>query len=128
MVPALFDDHVVHTVLYTFQGSYDGQGPGEVLFGSNGALYGTTYCGGTPAFQCQANTKLKHGCGTVFELTPPSNKGGTWTKTILHTFGPESWPLPFCWLIPDDAQLESLLPPLRYNLFRRQRPSLRRRS
>jgi uncharacterized repeat protein (TIGR03803 family) len=26
------------------------------------------------------------GCGTVFELTPPAQPGGSWTKTILHNF------------------------------------------
>ena len=26
------------------------------------------------------------GCGTVFELSPPSHKGGAWTETILYSF------------------------------------------
>ena len=30
--------------------------------------------------------RIKFGCGTVFELTPPAKKGGAWTKTVLYTF------------------------------------------
>ena len=76
-----------HTVLYAFQGSYDGQRPGEVAFGPNGLLYGITSDGGTPAFPCKPQyPRIKYGCGTVFQLTPPGKKGGGWTKTILYTF------------------------------------------
>jgi uncharacterized repeat protein (TIGR03803 family) len=74
------------TVLYTFQGSFDGQYPGEVVLGPNGSLLATTSSGGTPGVQCHSNRRLQFGCGTVFELTPPANKGGSWTKTVLHTF------------------------------------------
>ena len=75
-----------HTVLYTFQGSFDGQYPGELVFGPNGALFGTTVSGGTPGVLCHSNLRIKYGCGTVFQLTPPSGKGGSWTKTVLYTF------------------------------------------
>jgi hypothetical protein len=76
-----------HTVLYTFEGGADGQYPGEVLFGANGTLYGTTNSGGAnPGVPCHSNRRITYGCGTVFELTPPSKKGGSWTKTVLYTF------------------------------------------
>jgi uncharacterized repeat protein (TIGR03803 family) len=75
-----------HTVLYTFQGSFDGQSPGEVVFGLDGSLYGTTASGGTPGVLCHSNSRIKYGCGTVFRLTPPSGGSGAWTKTIIHTF------------------------------------------
>jgi len=75
-----------HTVLHTFQGSFDGQYPGEVVFGPNGALYGTTTSGGTPGVLCHSNQRIKFGCGTVFEFAPPAQKGGSWTKTVLYTF------------------------------------------
>jgi hypothetical protein len=63
------------TVLYRFQGGDDGSGPfAEVIFDSQGNLYGTTLNGG--------NRKCV--CGTVFKLTRQSS--GTWKKTILHVF------------------------------------------
>lgn len=46
---------------------------GKILFGSDGALYGTTSLGGTAGF------------GTVYKLTPPSG-GALWTSTVLHSF------------------------------------------
>ena len=73
-------------VLYTFQGGFDGQYPGEMVFGPNGSLFGTTSSGGTPGVQCHSNRRLLFGCGTVFELTPPAQKNGSWTKTVLHSF------------------------------------------
>ena len=57
-----------------------------VIFGSNGALYSTTVSGGTPAVLCHSNTRIKYGCGTLFQLTPPAQSGGAWTETVLHTF------------------------------------------
>jgi uncharacterized repeat protein (TIGR03803 family) len=76
-----------HTVLYTFQGNADGQYPGEMLFGANGVLYGTTVSGGAnPGVLCHSNYRIKFGCGTVFEFTPPAENGGAWNKTVLYTF------------------------------------------
>lgn len=66
------------TTLHDFIGGSDGSTPlGGVVFGSNGALYGTTRYGGSPS-----------GHGTVFELAPPSGTaaGGPWSETVLHTF------------------------------------------
>jgi uncharacterized repeat protein (TIGR03803 family) len=42
-------------------------------------LYGTTAFGGAP--RCADGG----GCGTVFELSPPT-QGFGWTETVLHTF------------------------------------------
>jgi uncharacterized repeat protein (TIGR03803 family) len=67
------------TVLYRFQGSYngysDGAGPvgGPMVFGPSGSLLGTTDYGGDSM-----------GDGTVFELTPQSS--GQWTESVLHRF------------------------------------------
>jgi len=60
-------------LLYSFQGGDDGSQPccGVVIAG-NGALYGTTAGG-------------RLGGGTVFELTPPEEPGGAWTKTTIHS-------------------------------------------
>ena len=56
------------------------------MFGSNGALYGTTSSGGTPGVLCHSNQRIKFGCGTVFQFTPPAHNGGNWTKTVVYTF------------------------------------------
>ena len=53
----------------------DGFGPyAGLAFDSKGALYGTTYFGGTLGF------------GTVFKLTPPAPGKTAWTETILYSF------------------------------------------
>jgi hypothetical protein len=60
--------------LYTFLGGADGGNPsGNLVFDSNGALYGTTLSGGT-------------GNGTVFQLAPPAISGGAWSKATLYAF------------------------------------------
>ncbi len=66
----------IQTVLYSFGADPDGASPlAQPTAGANGALYGTTEGGGTVGF------------GTVFELQPPAVPGGTWTETVLHSFG-----------------------------------------
>jgi len=69
------------SILYVFQGqaNNDGETPaGGVIFGKTGELYGTTAYGGTGA--CPA------GCGTVYELTPPTIPGGSWTESVIYSF------------------------------------------
>lgn len=61
------------TILYSFQGQNDGQGPtGGVVFDGAGNLFGGTLAGGTGGRG-----------GTVYELSH-SNQG--WKLTILHAF------------------------------------------
>jgi hypothetical protein len=63
------------TVLHNFSGSPDGEYPESTLvFGSTGALYGTTGAGGG-------------GDGAIFEMAPPTTAGGPWTETVLYGFG-----------------------------------------
>jgi uncharacterized repeat protein (TIGR03803 family) len=72
------------TILHNFSySSNDGAVPlGTMIFDKAGNLYGTTLFGGN---DCYYNT-TPYGCGTVFELTPPSEKGGAWTETLLELF------------------------------------------
>ena len=64
--------------LYAFHGS-DGVAPySPLLFGPDGALYGTTQSGG------------QYGHGTVFSVTPPAticrSVSCPWTETVLYSF------------------------------------------
>ncbi len=69
-------------VLYAFQGGLDGAGPiGPLVFDRVGNLYGVTLGGGG-----NPSCNNGYGCGTVFELSPPSQPGGTWTETQLYVF------------------------------------------
>jgi uncharacterized repeat protein (TIGR03803 family) len=58
-------------ILHTFTGS-DGQFPNASLFNGGGALYSTTWYGGT------------HGAGTVFRLSPTGSGG--WIESLLYSF------------------------------------------
>jgi uncharacterized repeat protein (TIGR03803 family) len=84
--PAQKGDPWTETLIYQFQGesSKDGSEPsGGLIMDAAGNLYGVTAYGGT------GNCKLLgilYGCGTVYELSPPQQKGGAWTETILYSF------------------------------------------
>jgi uncharacterized repeat protein (TIGR03803 family) len=66
------------TVLHSFRGKTDAGSPlaGVVLDGA-GNIYGTTYAGGGTG--CGGL-----GCGTVYELSPTS--AGGWTYSLVHVF------------------------------------------
>jgi hypothetical protein len=72
------------TIIHSFKGGSDGLEPNAgLVMGPNGSLYGTTYGGGGGTSSgCQIYT----GCGTVFELTPPSAPGRAWTESVIHSF------------------------------------------
>ncbi len=72
-------------VLYNFQGGNDGDLPtGPLVFDSAGNLYGATEFGGGKGTTC--DVFYGGNCGTVFELSPPKQKGGKWTEKVLHRF------------------------------------------
>jgi len=77
------DSGWILTPLYSFQAGNDGANPyGRLVFGLDGALYGTTYNGGTG---CGGT-----GCGTVFRLSPSPSACKTalcpWRETVLYRF------------------------------------------
>lgn len=75
----------VETDIHDFEGGpNDGGLPETTLIqDSTGALYGTTFAGGTGP--C-GGFLMSPGCGTVFMLAPPASEGGVWTQNILHSF------------------------------------------
>jgi uncharacterized repeat protein (TIGR03803 family) len=84
--PAKKGDPWTETVLYVFKGNGNSDGAmpfGGLVIDSAGNLYGTTGYGGTG--NCSVLGTLM-GCGTVFELSPPTQKGGAWTETVLYSF------------------------------------------
>jgi uncharacterized repeat protein (TIGR03803 family) len=72
------------TVLYNFcsaQGCTDGAQPDSgLIFDSAGNLFGTTLQGGA-----YGSALSGAGIGVVFELS--SQQNGTWSETVLHSFG-----------------------------------------
>jgi hypothetical protein len=62
-------------MIYAFPGGSGGRDPaGQLITDHAGNLYGTTALGGI------ADN------GIVFELSPPTVKGGKWTETVLYSF------------------------------------------
>ncbi|HXM59847.1 MAG TPA: choice-of-anchor tandem repeat GloVer-containing protein [Terriglobales bacterium] len=70
-------------VLHSFAAGTDGANPnGGLVLNKKGAVYGTTSAGGNQG----CKTTSAHGCGTAFELKPPTKTGGAWMETLLHRF------------------------------------------
>jgi len=64
--------------VFSFDGT-NGSGPfGGLIQGSDGNFYGQTSHGG--------NATCLNGCGTVFQLTPPSTPGAAWTESVIYNF------------------------------------------
>lgn len=80
----------VQRALHRFNGA-DGKNPfRNLVFGANGALYGTTYSGGAGDL------------GTVFKLAPPTPPGREWTRETLYSFtGGDDGARPFSGLAAD---------------------------
>jgi uncharacterized repeat protein (TIGR03803 family) len=67
-------DPPVWKTLYNFTGAADGAYPSaQVVIGSGGVLYGSTYFGGG------------EGQGTAFSLTAPASPGGAWVESVLSS-------------------------------------------
>ncbi|HEY6291407.1 MAG TPA: choice-of-anchor tandem repeat GloVer-containing protein [Terriglobia bacterium] len=91
--PAQPGDGWTETTLYTFRNQGDGARPtAGLVFDSAGNLYGTT------------SDSNAGGYGEIFQLAPPSTKGGSWTETVLYHFqGGTDGAYPYGGLIFDPA-------------------------
>jgi len=79
--PASGQGKWAYEVLHLFAGGADGASPrGSLVIDNAGALYGTTSGGGSGC-----PPRVRTGCGTVFQLVPPSNGGG-WTENVIYSF------------------------------------------
>lgn len=90
---------VHETVLYSFpqDGSTGNYPQGAMVADKAGNLYGTTLFGGLFNSNCSPA-----GCGTAFELSPPSEQGGAWTETVIYEFqGASDGVAPACTLVID---------------------------
>jgi uncharacterized repeat protein (TIGR03803 family) len=75
-------EHVLYSFAGLASGGTDGDSPiAGVVSDAAGNLYGTTWYGGTGG--C---TFTIPGCGTVYELSPPSVAGNPWTESVLYSF------------------------------------------
>jgi len=71
-------------ILYNFRGDKDGQFPiGDLVFDKAGNLYGATQFGGGHG---SCDSPYYQHCGTIFELSPPKTKGGSWKEKVLYSF------------------------------------------
>ena len=66
-------ESVIHT--FTLGSKTDGTYPWSSLLYSAGVFYGTTRGGGA------------HNRGTVYQMSPPTSKGGPWREKLIFSFG-----------------------------------------
>jgi len=86
-------------VLYNFTDGNDGGKPlAGVTLGRNGVLYGTTSDGGDTGCQFGGDS-----CGTVYQLSPPTQPGAPWSETTVYTFGQgqDDGSIPKAGVVPD---------------------------
>jgi uncharacterized repeat protein (TIGR03803 family) len=110
--PAKFGDPWTETILHVFQGHTTGDASdplgrcsSEIRAGlvidASGNLYGATGGGGTG--NCEILGTFP-GCGTVYEVSPPTEKGEAWTETVLYNFqGGTDGAFPFGDIVFDNA-------------------------
>jgi hypothetical protein len=77
--PAVAGGTWTESGVYTFPGGSGGTGPSDLVSGTDGKLYGTSYNGGIAA--CDNS-----GCGFVFALSPPADAGDPWILSDLYNF------------------------------------------
>lgn len=76
-----------YRTIYEFSGERgDGTTPNAApLVAANGVLFGTTYAGGGGT-GCPLSYAELNGCGTIYELSPPTTPQGRWSERVLYAF------------------------------------------
>lgn len=75
-----WSETIIHNFSYS---ATDGAAPvASLIFDPAGNLYSTARFGGKSCYFNGAD----YGCGVVFELSPPTSKGGAWTENVLYYF------------------------------------------
>jgi uncharacterized repeat protein (TIGR03803 family) len=69
-------------ILYNFTGAEGTSPVARLIVDAAGNLYGTARSGGT-----SNSATCPSGCGSVFELSPPTVSGNPWQETTLYKFG-----------------------------------------
>jgi uncharacterized repeat protein (TIGR03803 family) len=88
-------------VLYIFTGGADGGFPlASLVFGQDGALYGTTTYGGHRVHGSDGGDPFTLGEGVVFQLVPPKSPHGAWVEHVLHAFRRDDTAFPTSGLTP----------------------------
>jgi len=78
------------TVLYNFQGNSDGCSPlGTLVVDSHGNIYGATGGGGSLA---SLPPPKGNDTGGIFQMAPPTSKGGSWTESFTQSLGGGIYP------------------------------------
>ncbi|HXM43049.1 MAG TPA: choice-of-anchor tandem repeat GloVer-containing protein [Bryobacteraceae bacterium] len=84
--PSTPDGTWTETLLAIFYQGGTGVDPEAApILAGDGTLYGTTELGG---YVTQGSTcaQIARGCGTVYQVLPPSAPGGKWTETAIYRF------------------------------------------
>lgn len=85
--PTASDTKWRSAIIYNFAGLPDGGLPVSTLLIEGGNLYGVAPGGGDEGFcRVTVDQVIANGCGTVFELTPPSGAASQWAETTLYRF------------------------------------------
>jgi uncharacterized protein YceK len=75
------------STLWTFDGTNGTGAWNSLTTDGRGHLFGMTNEGGTGTANCPVvPTWNPAGCGTAFELSPPSTRDGSWTQNVLWNF------------------------------------------
>lgn len=84
--PSYYNPNWTKTTLVAFNGTNGGKPEGKLFRDNTGALFGTTYQGGSGLCTGGIFQTTVVGCGTVYKLTPPAYGQRNWGHSIVLQF------------------------------------------